>query len=559
MRTKIILLLILVSFGYSKESVSELNNFAITKQKARAKDPEAQFLLFTYYYNGKFVKKNRVRAMTWLKRAARNGHLDAKIQLMQSYLSGIVVTKDEKKGFAIAKELADSNNIFGDYLVGDMQIRGVGTPKDVNKGFLRIEKAAKKGVPVAFRYLAWCYLTGTGTKKSYEKSLAWITIASRAIDTKDIKDFRNAVVRSMKPGQIAYAQKYLEEIVSEFQNEHKEEISESKEEINEFQTQQMKTLREQKMGLLVFVFVREGIGKGPSKIHINLDEFGKEKELLELPRVNTEFLRQEAFNTMMAVPMGNGMSTYVNRTDHRDHYVSYYVASAPVAVGDYSFIGKVGKRRHKFDKMKIRRGKAYILAHDWSHEKGFSNTNVESEYLDKELVIYAKQLGEYLADKSLLKKVASESKVQKLSVGPHEVTFHLDFDYKEKTKAETLPVVVIDKASLIQSDNKKKSFLGTSSLIKTKTFGARKIKTYTHTYIDTSFKADFSKIKVPQCFNLKLVGHVNMRGDKRGLGKSGEVFVKDALCLKKGQDLKNIKDITLDIDRNGTRWDAKIK
>ncbi|MCJ8344548.1 sel1 repeat family protein, partial [bacterium] len=386
------------------ETPEMLNAFAVTKQRARDKDPESQFLLYQYYLAGKFVRKNEIRALTWLKRSSRNGNLEATLELLQRYIRGEGFLKNEKKAFQMAQKLSDNKIPVGDYFVGDMTLKGIGTKKDPEKGFALIRKSAMNGFPQAARYLAWCYYSGEGITKSVELSLAWITLADRMVKDKDIQAFKNSLLRTMKPGQITYAQKHFQEIVEEFQNKHKDSIAEQSDQIKDYQEQQMQTLRDQKLALVSFVFVRQGIGKGPSKIDIHLDKLGKSEKIIDLLRIKSEFIKQETYNTVMAVGYGK-YTSYVPKTEYQDHYVSYYIANMAFEAGDYSFVAKVKKRTHKFEKMKVRKGKVYILDHTWRHERGFSNTDFKSKYLDQQVMIHAKQSLKYLADKELVQRV----------------------------------------------------------------------------------------------------------------------------------------------------------
>lgn len=48
--------------------------FPIIGKKARLNNCDAQFLLYKYYLEGKYVKKDEPMALRWLQEAARSGH-----------------------------------------------------------------------------------------------------------------------------------------------------------------------------------------------------------------------------------------------------------------------------------------------------------------------------------------------------------------------------------------------------------------------------------------------------------------------------------------------------
>ncbi len=91
-----------------KMNIEELKAFAATE------DPEAQFQLGKYYYNGEGVEQDKVEAVKWIRKAADQELSDAQYSLGICYFYGDGVRKDHEesiKCFRKAAELGDEDAI----------------------------------------------------------------------------------------------------------------------------------------------------------------------------------------------------------------------------------------------------------------------------------------------------------------------------------------------------------------------------------------------------------------------------------------------------------------
>lgn len=114
---------------------------------------EAEFKVGEMYETGFGVKVDKAEAMTWITKAANQGHETASFKLLYWDV--------EKNGFNAAnkakvddlKAKAKAGNSQAEYYIGKMYARGVGMKKDSDKAIKWLNKAALVGVLEAEREL----------------------------------------------------------------------------------------------------------------------------------------------------------------------------------------------------------------------------------------------------------------------------------------------------------------------------------------------------------------------------------------------------------------------
>ena len=69
-------------------------------------NPEAQYLLAKMYYDG-FIGQDYTKAMSWLKRAAKNDYAPAYYMISHMYQYGLGVKENKELALSNLKEAAD--------------------------------------------------------------------------------------------------------------------------------------------------------------------------------------------------------------------------------------------------------------------------------------------------------------------------------------------------------------------------------------------------------------------------------------------------------------------
>ena len=126
------------------------------------------------YSEGEGVKQDYAKAMTWFRKAAKQGQRES------------------------------------EYNVGAMHFRGDGVPQDYDKAADWFIKAANQGVIEAQFSLAGMYFMGQGVPQDYVEAHKWWNL-SASLGENDAAAARDEAARKMTPAQIAEAQRLADE------------------------------------------------------------------------------------------------------------------------------------------------------------------------------------------------------------------------------------------------------------------------------------------------------------------------------------------------------------
>ena len=133
-------------------------------EKAAEKgDLDSQYSTALYYLNTKQYEK----ALTWFRKAAKQGHAGATYYCGNMLYNGIGVEKNQTDGLKFLKSASNKNFIMADYLLGRIYYEGDGVVKDAKTAVTYLRKAANKGNEKAKWLLGLCYLNGEGLNKDY--------------------------------------------------------------------------------------------------------------------------------------------------------------------------------------------------------------------------------------------------------------------------------------------------------------------------------------------------------------------------------------------------------
>jgi len=119
-----------------RESYSVQEVLTLLTDADKAGSPEASYALGTWYLFGKNVRKNHVKAVEFLKRAARFDIPNAAFDLAVCYEKGSGVEKNQTTAFAYYLKAAKLGDHDASYEVGRCYYHGIGTKQD--RGMARI-------------------------------------------------------------------------------------------------------------------------------------------------------------------------------------------------------------------------------------------------------------------------------------------------------------------------------------------------------------------------------------------------------------------------------------
>jgi TPR repeat protein len=189
-----------------KDNPNEELAFSLFEQAHESGDPRATYAIATWYFHGKYVKKNINKAVILFKESARKKVPDAMYDLAACYEGGTGVKKGKKKAFELYLKAALRNDHQSVEEVARCYWFGIGV--NINKRVARIwyERAKELGVgeendPInksstidvegkekefeiylkdalrnkhqAFEEVARCYYSGIGVKSNRRVARIW--------------------------------------------------------------------------------------------------------------------------------------------------------------------------------------------------------------------------------------------------------------------------------------------------------------------------------------------------------------------------------------------------
>lgn len=122
------------------------------------------------YYND----ENYDKAVPWLQKAAEQQDLNAMTQLGICYYWGLGIKKDTLKAINYLQKAADEGNAWAQYWIGRLWIN---MQNDYNQAFKWLKKSAEQGYSLAAYQVGICYRDGKGVYQNREEAKRWLQIA----------------------------------------------------------------------------------------------------------------------------------------------------------------------------------------------------------------------------------------------------------------------------------------------------------------------------------------------------------------------------------------------
>lgn len=157
------------------------------RQSADRGSMKGQYFLGSLYMRGCGVPKNESEMARWWQMAAERGYPRAQAALGWAYQAGRGVAKDEKTAAEWYRKAADQDEPEGEARLGEMLLAGRGMKQDYKEAGKLFEKAAIKGNSDAQFDLGRIYEHGLGVAKDPGQAYGWYLVSAslgndRAVD-----------------------------------------------------------------------------------------------------------------------------------------------------------------------------------------------------------------------------------------------------------------------------------------------------------------------------------------------------------------------------------------
>ncbi|HQU15214.1 MAG: hypothetical protein B7Z66_13125 [Chromatiales bacterium 21-64-14] len=139
----------------------------------------AELLLGLGYLEGRYgLTRNPVRAVYWLRRAARDGHPYAQLELGKLYAQGEGVARDPAHAVYWWRRSARSGNREAQRRLGEALLKGYGVSRDPKEAAQWLTRAAEQGDRDAQYEIGKMYRDGYGVPENLERGSTWLSRAA---------------------------------------------------------------------------------------------------------------------------------------------------------------------------------------------------------------------------------------------------------------------------------------------------------------------------------------------------------------------------------------------
>ena len=162
-------------FVRNEERAQELARGVIqdVQRLAREGDREACFLLGSAYDEELAVRKDHVKAVSWYRKAADQGHALAQNNLGAMYMQGLGVAQSDREAVKWYRKAAEQGHTIAQRNMGWMYMQGLGVAQSDREAVKWLRQAAEQGDATAQRLLGYMYDEGLGVEQSDREAVKW--------------------------------------------------------------------------------------------------------------------------------------------------------------------------------------------------------------------------------------------------------------------------------------------------------------------------------------------------------------------------------------------------
>jgi TPR repeat protein len=180
-------------------SCSDKSELARLKSAAKNGDPEAQFQLGDYYYEGLGLAPDYQSAAAWFRRAAQQGHPVAQLALGKMLEEGRGMLPDEVEGARWIQKAAEQGYAPAQDELATMYSNGTGVLQDNAQALAWATKAAEQGFTDA-QYHLGSMLSSNAPATNLANACFWLTLAADQGHLES-EDLLNALEGKLTPQQ----------------------------------------------------------------------------------------------------------------------------------------------------------------------------------------------------------------------------------------------------------------------------------------------------------------------------------------------------------------------
>ena len=163
---------IVTSVSLNAEESDPVAVFNQMKERAAKGDAEAMYQVGVAYHFGRGVEKNMNEAIDWYKKGAHKGNVKAMATYGALISRGFALGSD-KDAFKWIEKAAKKDYDFAQYNLGYCYKSGLGVERDYEKAYEYFQKAADQGNVAAQNSVGIAFLKGEGVPMDYEKAFGY--------------------------------------------------------------------------------------------------------------------------------------------------------------------------------------------------------------------------------------------------------------------------------------------------------------------------------------------------------------------------------------------------
>ncbi|PSR84682.1 ERAD-associated E3 ubiquitin-protein ligase component HRD3A like [Actinidia chinensis var. chinensis] len=197
--------------GVRRDHVKAMSWLLMAAEKG---EPRSMELLGQIYARGTGVERNYTKALEWLTLALRQQLCSAYSEMGYLYFKGYGVDKNYTKAKEYFEKAADNEGVGGHYYLGVMYLKGIGVTRNEKVALRHFIEAANEGQEKAYYQLAKMFHTGVGLKKNLAMAISlyklvaeqrpWSSLSRWAVESYLKGDVGKALLLYSRMAELGY-------------------------------------------------------------------------------------------------------------------------------------------------------------------------------------------------------------------------------------------------------------------------------------------------------------------------------------------------------------------
>ena len=163
----------------SEDEKTNKEGFSVITDLVSKGNARAEYLLGTFYLEGRFVKRDEEKAQKILTRSANKGYKESRYKLNELYQTKGIEPTESHERIRYLKTKAENGDYDSMIALANCYLERDGVQTDKKQAEKLLQKAAGSGDEKAMSILGRCYETGAFGRPDREEAIKWYTAGAK--------------------------------------------------------------------------------------------------------------------------------------------------------------------------------------------------------------------------------------------------------------------------------------------------------------------------------------------------------------------------------------------